>query len=571
MFYFYLLFLMEQLKIILEKYQNKHISSKNIFKKIEKEILQKADIFSIKEYIHQEFENNKINKNYINLLNSILILLNKHNNIVKNKKILEYDLENILSKYKFLYYNSNLNNNKNENNNTEINNDNENNNDTETIIEKDVIELEDKEQNQKNEENTALYTKNMQYNSAIINELILKYKDYYNINYNLFNNILQNYFLYSTELLPPSLLESFTEIEYFKLWKKINCKIEIHNNLSKIIYSIHNNHDILFLNEKNILEDEEYINMFFKKLGYIYQKNNKLNKTKLKRGFINVFEKNNENYIVKYQPNKSFIEIIMNIYLKNIDNSHKYICFPEHIIMNYNNSYFYLMKKYECDLFKFFQKNIILSEKNIQKIFYFLTKSIHFLHKNNIIYADLKLENIVVELKDNKISLLKLIDFDVSLFNTLPSSFENFDENIKKIFENKKIRGTKIYMKKTDKMSFENDIYSIGVTMIILLYKNILNVINKEKNNIEESVFNKIKKKIGKYKEKLEDDDIKLDLLNYIIRIYKNRRFEKYWCNNLININELRKIIHKCLNNELTIDIIEKEVKKLSYNNNNES
>lgn len=536
---------MDNLKIILEKYQNGYISSKIVFKKILKNKISEDELKQITEYIHQELDIHMNNKKYFNLLKSILIMLNKKNNTVKSKKKYEEELNQLLQKYIFI-----------ENKNLNINHDNEI---SSSIIEKDIIEF----QNEDNEHIEKENQDNIYQNQLILNQFFSKYRNYYTIDFELFNQILEDFLIHSTQPISQILSSTLTSSNFLSIMKENQTRIEKHNNMCKIIQVFDNQQPVIYLGSSHILEEPETVLHFAQQCDFQRVEKDKLNKNKLKRGFIHVVEKDSQKYIIKYQPNKSFIEIIMNIYLQNIPNAKKYICFPEQIIMNHNNSYFYIIQKYDCDLFKFFQHKILLNEKQIQKIFYFICKSIHFLHKHNIIYADLKLENIVVQLKENKIHQLKLIDFDVSLFNELPTCLESFDQEIKNIFENKKCRGTKIYMKKTKIMSFDNDIYSIGVVLIVLLYKNVLVMLEKEKNNIEENIFDKIKVKLGKFKNKLEQENTKFDLLNYIVRIYKNRRFCNYWKEEYINLSTLRKIIQKCLNNEINIQDLEYQVKIL--------
>jgi serine/threonine protein kinase len=59
--------------------------------------------------------------------------------------------------------------------------------------------------------------------------------------------------------------------------------------------------------------------------------------------------------------------------------------------------------------------------------------SIDFLHTNNIIHSDYKLENIIVNYDENyDITDLKIIDFDVGLFNTIPENLKKTTENYQK-------------------------------------------------------------------------------------------------------------------------------------------
>ena len=494
---------MDKLKISLQNFE-KNINTSVNYKKIISKTCKKCSINDIKEYINSELEIKKANKKYINILKIILININKVNNNIRDKKEIEEYMHVLMNKYIFNQFIENPENNENS--------------------KEDNEKIENKENN----------------NNFICKEIFNLYKDYLSVDNKLLNNILEHNFIKRTSNIE-------NENNYFELWKKINMKNGSHNNMTKIINSFTQSPNILYLTNKFLLEEEDEILTFVKNIGYEYKENDIYNKLKLKRGFIKILEKNNESYLLKFQPNKSFIEIIMNSYLQTKENASKYICFPEQIVMNNNNSYFYIIKKYECDLYKFFNRKIILYENNIYKIFLFLVKGIQFLHKNNIIYGDIKLENIIVNTKDEKINDLKFIDFDVSLFNELPECLNQFDNKIKKIFLGKKIRGTKIYMKKTEEMTFNNDIYSIGVFILILLFKNISNILNEQKNIIGKNIYDKIKKKLNTYKNKIEDDQIKIEFLDYIVRIYKNRRFSKYWNNENISINKIRKIIHKCL------------------------
>ena len=93
---------MDDLKIILEKYQNGSISSKIVFKKIVKNKIHEDELKQIIEYIYQELDFHMNNKKYFNLLKSILITLNKNNSTVKSKKKHEEELNQLLQKYVFI-------------------------------------------------------------------------------------------------------------------------------------------------------------------------------------------------------------------------------------------------------------------------------------------------------------------------------------------------------------------------------------------------------------------------------------------------------------------------------------
>ena len=183
----------------------------------------------------------------------------------------------------------------------------------------------------------------------------------------------------------------------------------------------------------------------------------------------------------------------------------------------------------------------------------FLTKIIYFLHEIDIIYADIKLENIVVNLENNKISNMKLIDFDVSLFDNLPNEFENFDFKIQKLLNNKKPRGTKIYMSNNKIMEKSNDIYSFGTFLIILLYKNVIKILNDNKLKISDNLLFKILNRLTYYKNKIEDDQYKKKLIKYIFRIYNDKRFKHYW-NNKISMKNIYNNVKKCIDQSINMN-----------------
>ena len=331
--------------------------------------------------------------------------------------------------------------------------------------------------------------------------------------------------------------------------KKIN-KItydELENVLLKIDSNI--NDYIYFLKNKNILDSKENIIDFLQKLSYTRKDNKDIDKLDLKRGFVHCLTKNNKDYILKYQPNKSVLELIFNTHIKLINS--KYFLTPSSFIINSNNSYFYVIEKYETDLYKYFNilhnNKKILELNKILEICLIIMNGIMILHKNNIIHCDLKLENIVVNLDENKdICDLRIIDFDVSVFNIIPENLNKISEKYLKILNHKKKRGTRIYMLKNDIMTFESDIYSFGVVLLILLYKSIKLIINKNK---------KICKKLNSLKENIEDDNVKIETLNIIEEYFKKYKKEAYIFlgNDIQKFKYFKELIIDCINHKLDI------------------
>ena len=274
------------------------------------------------------------------------------------------------------------------------------------------------------------------------------------------------------------------------------------NNFETILARINKNiydYVYFFKNNNNLLIEKDSSLNFISHLGFIKKEYKEIENLNLKRGFIQGLLKDNKKYLLKFQPNKSFMELVINFYIKSLqlEKTSNPFLLPEYFFINEDNSYFYIIEKYDSDLYKFFNK---LDENiknfdlpNILKIIFFIINSIKILHDNNIIHSDLKLENIVLNY-DNlyQITDIKIIDFDVSLFDKIPNYLKNLPEPFDKILNNKKPRGTRIYMIKNELMSFKNDIYSLGIIIIMLLYKTIkLDISNNKKKLKEDEIKNK--------------------------------------------------------------------------------
>lgn len=387
-----------------------------------------------------------------------------------------------------------------------------------------------------------------QFNSYVFDKIIRNYKDYLSINYDKLNYKIEKIIKYS---------DSFSNLDFYCT---INYKKNKKNNLQKLINAINfkNSYSfypkIMFLEYFNNLDNNDKIINFIKKFNYTYIPLSINNNKILKRGFIFEIQKNNIPYILKFQPNKSFIEILINKFLSKYTNLKEFILYPEYFFVNKNNSYFYIIEKYDFDLFTYIKKKKNpLNVSEILSIIKFVINVIYHLHNLDIIYADLKLENIIVNIKNNKINDMKIIDFDVSLFDEIPSEFINFDEKILKLLNNKKPRGTKFYQSSNNVMNKSNDIYSIGTFITILLYKNTMKILH-ENNNISENLLSRITSKLSYYKNNLDDNLIKIKLMKYLFRIYNDRRFKYYWDTN-IKIKNIYIYVKKCITQ--TVDINE--------------
>jgi len=410
--------------------------------------------------------------------------------------------------------------------------------------------------------NAIQCTTNIKRINFYVNKLLIYFNKYNcnNFNHSKLINVIEN-IIYNEKIIKNTNIESFLNL-INKCKKESNMKKnELEDILIKLDNGIHKY--IYFLN--NLYYDKNSILTFVLKLGYENEDIKEIDNLNLKRGFIKGLKKGDMNYILKYQPNKSFMELVINCYLKSFDKEkNNYFLIPELLFINNDNSYFYIIEKYKTDLYKYFnildKNSKILQISDVINIINFLVNAIEILHNNNIIHADLKLENIVINVdENNNINNLKIIDFDVSLFNIIPEKLFNVDNNkYIKILNNKKLRGTRIYMLKDKIMTFSNDIYSIGVIILIILYKNTkLYLFSKKKNlnlNLESDKkiiikYQNIIKEMNDLRDKIEDDKIKLELLDLIY---------KYYMKNIIDLNKnklkyIKDFIIKCILDRPTI------------------
>ena len=404
----------------------------------------------------------------------------------------------------------------------------------------------------------------------------LDIKKYENNSYLIIINTIEN-IIYSENIL-------ITNIELFlELINKCKKNITIKDNeLEKILYNIDNNiYDYIFFlnNSNNLMIDNEKINIFLSKLNYIRKNFKEIDKLNLKRGFIQGLSKDNKNYLLKYQPNKSVMELVLNCYM-NVIKSNNFLV-PTMFFINNDNSYFYIIQKYNTDLHKYFnileENNKILKFNDIINIILFIINSIEILHENNIIHCDLKLENIVINIDKNlNIKEIKIIDFDVGLFNNVPTKLTDVSEKYKKIFNNKKLRGTRIYMLKNESMSNKNDIYSMGVIALILLYKNIKLLLIFKKKKLNENIqknkkvilqYQNILKKLNMLRDSIEEYDSKIKMLNLLEEYFNNYSNDVlYFMDKNKNFNYYKEFILDCLTPVLDINKLKEKYNNTLFN-----
>lgn len=135
----------------------------------------------------------------------------------------------------------------------------------------------------------------------------------------------------------------------------------------------------------------------------------------------------------------------------------------------------------EGDLVKYFKVNPLLEEDHLKRFFYKILKGVDYLHENQIIHRDLKLDNILIDRNMNP----KICDFGISSV---------YDPN-KKIIDT---GGTPAYLspeviKAEGNVNLKSDIWSLGILLYLLGY----GVVPFQAKNMQ-SLYNKII--IGKYK-----------------------------------------------------------------------
>jgi serine/threonine protein kinase len=354
------------------------------------------------------------------------------------------------------------------------------------------------------------------------------------------------------------------------------------SDLDKLLLSIDENiynHVFLSENSDTDIYNENMALNFVKKIGYNRKIFTEIENMKLKRGFIVGIEKDNTNYILKYQPNKSISEIVINNYFKK--NNLRNVLTPTFFYLNTDNSYFCIIKKYDTDLYKYFnileKNNKLMTLDTIIKIFYTIIASIKEMKKNNVIHTDLKLENTVLKINSENscIEELKIIDFDLSVFNEIPENILLEHQPFKKTLLSKRNRGTKTYMKKCDNVTFHNDIYSLGMMGIILLYKTakmIISNYNSYSNILEYNkkfiIKNKnIYKEMMKLRDKIIEENNNILLLNLCVEFFTKLNKLKFnkciFYNNIDQLYKFKNIVIDCFNESFDIDKLYEKHKEI--------
>lgn len=245
---------------------------------------------------------------------------------------------------------------------------------------------------------------------------------------------------------------------------------ETNNKNETSLYEEENDLKSMFMNNKHFSE--------YKIIKTICDKTNK-------GTYIIKSDRDNSKYILKIRHishENSFEKNICSI-LKH--HPHKNII--QFIDLYQNNEYYYFIYEYfeGTNLLNHIKKKT-LTEQQIKNILTQLTYAVKFLHSYNIIHCDLKLENIIINNKNE----IKIIDFDLSIICDNENGYiaNNIFGTMQYIAPES--YDLCIYSKKTD-------IWQIGIILYILIcgefpHNTELLVVNSYSNLCRQNLFKHI-------------------------------------------------------------------------------
>ena len=237
-----------------------------------------------------------------------------------------------------------------------------------------------------------------------------------------------------------------------------------------------------------IYENENELKNIFKnsKHGKEYNIIETINEKHDKGTYIIKSNENNIKYILKIRHNtysNTFEKDICSI-LKY--HQHKNII--KFVDFNQENEFYYFIYEYfeGSNLLDYIKQKKDLPEKQIKNILIQITRGTRFLHTYNIIHCDLKLDNIIINQKNE----VKIIDFDLSIISNNNDGYIS-DE----IFGTMQYIAPEsydlcVYSKKTD-------VWQIGILLYILItcqfpHQNEITLINSFSNLCRQNLFKHI-------------------------------------------------------------------------------
>lgn len=131
-----------------------------------------------------------------------------------------------------------------------------------------------------------------------------------------------------------------------------------------------------------------------------------------------------------------------------------------------NKKYYMIFEQCGDNLFNVFKKKFPFNEKNVKKIMKQLVGAVYYLHKNDIVHRDIKMDNILLAKNANDQNdeyFIKLVDFGLSIIKTGPGIKSMLTERC----------GTLIYMSPEILLQHNYselcDVWSIGIILYVLL------------------------------------------------------------------------------------------------------
>lgn len=289
-------------------------------------------------------------------------------------------------------------------------------------------------------------------------------------------------------------------------------------------------------------------------LDEIFNKNYKILNLIDKGSFSEVFEiinlKNNLIFIVKVMIVDEILNTIetVNDEIKILSSMNNDYIIKLYEVFRSDKKFLLIMEKADGNI-KDLLKKINLNEKNISKIFYQILLGIKYLHDNNIVHRDIKLQNIMYICKNCKNSKnkscdeyvdnenidqfinniqIKIIDFGLS---TKISPIKNYkkDTRLNELWGTKQYFAPEMYLHKYGR---QVDIWALGCLLYEMITGKLAFIGKEVKLNFLDKVFFS-KKRIFEYENKwinLDDDTKKF--IKKMLKISPIKRYDIYECAN---------------------------------------
>lgn len=176
-----------------------------------------------------------------------------------------------------------------------------------------------------------------------------------------------------------------------------------------------------------------------------------------------------------------------------------------------------ILEKGDCDLYDYILiKNININENDILKIIRNIAEGLHYMHDNNFVHNDIKLENIIIFKNTEDDILAKLIDLEFA-HNIKDSKYQNNNCGTE-LYYSPEISYNKNYCRKSA------DMWAFGIVIHIMLFGSLPKQ-NYLLNNNSNNSNNYNSKNINNY-------DIICIIINNLL---KNEPSNRWTANQIIN------------------------------------